>query len=555
MILRICAALLVLLALSCRMDSFQSGVLLVWVPGDGAKRERIRALVSELGIPATFLSDREAVSVSPRDLASVQTVVCFDGPGGRALSSTAIPGLLRRKANLVLVGESAGILGPGLGFQIVSSNETGFRWDESVRPRLTPGSFDPTSGQALVYGYGDKQVPGWRLVGNAGTPWVTDQLGRPRWTERSLPAGGTLIAVAAPLAQLAVEGDSLQARILLERAAELTGSPRLWPTPRGRGVMVVNIHIDGQSALPYLPALIRDWPSGVKGTFHITAGPDCDRTGDGTGFSAQNPGKGGPWVLRLNALGEVGSHGGWTHNLWAEEAGRWSWARREEMLRLNADALAAAGPLRSYSSPSGFTPRDVYPWLESRGFTAYYTTGESGGPPTRAWEKGAPCSRSMWAFPFASMGAAAATYEFKKAGITQAELSRWLEKLLAYCEARREGRLVYGHAVDLGDMPQAYFGFLRTLAGHTADGTVASLTMRDYAAFLERRSHVDWNLVAEGNRSVLRAKGPSLKDLSFRIPGKWHLAADPGLILQADAKETWVTVIDGRTETEVTLWR
>ena len=555
MILRICAALLVVLALSCRRDTFQSGGLLIWVPGGGAKQERIRALVAELGIPATFLGDREAVSISPRDLTSVQTVVCFDGPGGRALSSTAIPGLLRRRANLVLVGESAGILGPSLGFQVVSSNETGFRWAESVRPRLTPGSFDPASGQALVYGYGDKQVPGWRMTGNAGSPWVTDQVGRPRWTERALPAGGTLIAVAVPLAQLAVEGDSLQARILLERAAELTGSPRLWPTPRGRGVMVVNIHIDGQSALPYLPALVRDWPPEVKGTFHITAGPDCDRTGDSSGFSAQDPGKGGAWVLRLNALGEVGSHGGWTHNLWAEEAGRWPWTKREEMLRLNADALAAAGPLRSYSSPSGLTPRDVYPWLESRGFTAYYTTGEAGGPPTRAWEKGAPCSRSMWAFPFTSLGAAAATYEFKKAGIPQAEVTGWLEKLLDYCESRREGRLVYGHAVDLGDMPKAYSGFLGALAGRSRNGTMASLTMQDYAAFLERRSRATWSLEASGNRFVLKATGPSLRDLSFRLPGKWQLTTDPGLRLQANAQETWVTVLDDRTGLEVALWQ
>jgi nicotinamidase-related amidase len=554
-ILRICAALLVVLTLSCRKDSFRSGVLLVWVPGGGAKQERIQALVAELGIPATFLSDREAVSISPRDLASVQTVVCFDGPGGRALSSTAIPGLLRRKANLVLVGESAGILGPGLGFQVVSSNETGFRWADSVRPRLTPGSFDPTSGQALVYGYGDKQVPGWRLTGNAGLPWASDQLGRPRWTERDLPAGGILVAVAVPLAQFAVEGDSLPARILLERAAELTRSPRLWPTPRGRGAMVVNIHIDGQSALPYLPILVRDWPSKVKGTFHITAGPDCDRSGDGKGFSAQDSRMGGPWVARLNALGEVGSHGGWIHNLWAEEAGRWPWTRREEMLRLNADALAPAGPLRSYSSPSGFTPTDVYPWLESRGFTAYYTTGEAGGAPTRAWERGAPCSRSMWAFPFVSLGAAAATYEFKQGGITQAEVSRWLDTLLAFCESRKEGRLVYGHAIDLGDMPQAYFGFLRALASRSADGAVVSLTMRDYASFLERRSRVTWNLETGGNRSILKATGPSLRDLSFRIPGEWRFSAAPGLTFQVLAEETWVTVNDDRTGLEVALWR
>lgn len=555
MIRRLGPALLLLLGLACRQEALRPTRLLVWVPGGGAKEQRIRALAEELGIPASFINDREAVSTSPRQLASVQTLVCFDGAGGRALSSTAIPGLLRRRANLVLVGEAAGILGPGLGFHLLPSTTTSFRWTTLARSRLSPGSYDATSGQAQVYGYGDKQVPGWRLEGNSGEPWVLDHLGRARWAERGLPAGGTLVAVAAPLAQLAVDGDSLQARLLLQRAAELTGSPQLWSTPRGQGAVVVNIHVDGESNLPYLPALERNWPAGVQGTFHITAGPDCDREGDGRGFSAQDPGKGGPWVLRLKALGEVGSHGGWTHNLWSEQADRWPRTRREEMLQRNADALAAAGPLHSYSSPSGLTPRDVYPWLESRGFTAYYTTGEAGGPPTRAWEQGRPCSRSMWAFPFSALGGMAATYEFKRSGVAEAQVAGWLSDLLGFCEARREARLVYGHAVDLGDMPRAYGGFLRDLQARCAQRRMGSFTMRDLAAFLERRSRVRWTAEEAGNRVMLRAGGSSLRDLAFRIPGRWRAVADPGLQVRADPEATWVIVDDARTELEVELWR
>jgi len=548
---RLLAALLLCALLGCGVDR-DLAPLLIWVPGGGPQAQRIRELTQEMGLSATFITDREVLSLRPSALHGVKVAVCFDGPGAELLNSSALAALPRQGGTLFAAGQAVAALAPAWNMTALPTDDSVLCWAPITWDRLPPGTFDLVDGTALSYGYGRKALSGWRLSAPDGTVWAQDRQGRPRWLERQAPGGGRLVLAGLPLAAEAALGDSFQARLFLERASELAGLPRLWPTPEAKGAVLLNVHIDSKLHTTYLDALVNRWPGHLRGTFHITAGPDCDRVGDGKGFAVQ--GQGGPWLDRLAPLGEIGSHGGWIHNVWALEGPRMTPSQRLELLDLNAKALAPWGPGRSYSSPAGYHPADLNPWLEARGVQGFYHTGEGGCPPTHAWLNGAPFGGRMWAFPVSALGASAATYEFKKAGLSEAQVQAWFSALTRFCEQRREARMVYGHSVDFADMPGAYFdGLLQGLDRALASGRLLSWTMADYAAFQTRRQQVQWSLTAQRKARILRASGP-LRGMAFQLPGVWQGQPDGGLSLTHDRGATWIVVNDGRDTLEVKLW-
>ena len=545
-------ALLLVFSLGCGVDREQPA-LLVWVPGGGPPAARIRQLVDEMGLAAAVVTDRELLSLRPQVLKGVKVAVCFDGPGAQTLTSTVLAALPRQGGILMAAGPAAAALGPAWNFTARTTSDPVLRWAPAVWPRLAPGTYDPANGAALTYGYGPKLLSGWDLETPEGEVWARDPQGRVRWLERRTPSGGRLVLAGLPLAAEAEAGDGLQARLFLERAAELAGLPRLWPTPEGKGAVLINVHVDSKAHLPYLKDLVAQWPARVKGTFHFTAGPDNEREGDGQGFNVLDPALGGAWVGRLAALGEVGPHGGWIHNAWALRGKDLTSAQRQELLKLNFDAMARWSAPHTYSSPGGYHPRDLNPWLEAHGVRGYYHTGEAGSPPTHAWLDGTPFAHSMWAFPVATLGANAATYEFKQHGVPEAQVQAWFLSLAEFCRQRREVRMVYGHAVDFGDMPAAYGALLKTLDAAVAAGTLNTFTLAEYAAFLDRRQQVRWTVTPQGRGQLLRAHGP-LRGMAFQLPGSWQGSPDPGLALTREAGATWIVVTDARQDLEFKLW-
>lgn len=547
-------ALLWLCALmGCGVDR-ELAPLLIWVPGGGPQATRIRELVAEMGLSASFITDREVLSLRPSILRGVKVAICFDGPGAELLNSSALAALPRQGGALFAAGQAAVALAPAWGLQARPTDDSVLCWSPSVWSRLPPGTYDSVSGMALTYGYGPKALSGWRLGTPEGTVWARDRQGQVRWLERELAGGGRLVVAGLPLAAEATLGDSFQARLFLERASELAHLPRLWPTPEGKGAVLVNVHVDSKLHGAYLQDLVARWPSRLRGTFHFTAGPDCDQVGDGKGVNVPDRTQGGLWVDRIAPLGEVGPHGGWIHNVWALEGPRMPLARRLNLLELNFKAMAPWGRPKTYSSPSGFHPNDINPWLEAAGVRGFYHTGEGGCPPTRAWLGGVPFGGTMWAFPVSALGASASTFEFKKNGVTEAQVEGWFQALTEYCRRRRETRMAYGHPVDFGDMPTAYYGgLLRTVNAALTAGQLRSWTLADYADFQDRRQRVTWSVVTQGKGRVLRARGP-LRGMAFQLPGSWQGPVDPGLALTREDGVTWIVVKDGRDLLEVKLW-
>ena len=550
--MRTLVALLLCLLLGCGVDR-ELPPLLIWVPGGGAPAARVRELVSEMGLYATVLTDRELCALRPSALRGVRVAVCFDGRGGDILSSSLLAALPSHGGALLVAGEAAASLGPAWEFKARATDDPVLCWEPRVWPRLEPGTFDPQGGAALTYSYGLKILSGWRLEAKEGDVWARDRHGRPRWLERQAPGGGRLVVAGLPLAAEASLGDSCQARLFLERAAELARLPRLWPTPEGKGAVLVNVHVDSKAHIAYLQDLLKRWPPQLRGTFHFTAGPDCDQEGDGQGFNVADPNLGGAWVSRLAALGEVGPHGGWIHNLWASQGPHLSLAARQGLLARNFDALAPWGASKTYSSPGGYHPADLNPWLEAHGVRGYYHTGEGGNPPTHAWLNGVPFAQTMWAFPVATLGAEASTYEFKHKGVAESQVAAWFTAVSAFCATRRETRMVYGHSIDFADMPLAYGGLLDTLGEALKADRLRSWTLADYAAFLDRRQQVRWSVSVHGQELVLRARG-ALQGMAFQVPGAWREQADPGLVFNQADGATWIVIKNPRQTLELHLW-
>jgi hypothetical protein len=525
--------------------------LWVWVPHRGAEEERIKTLAQELGLQARFVTGRDLLAAAPRTVRAVKALVVFEGSGPEMLGSTAVNEILDTGGALLLVGDAASFLEPRLGFRVHTVAPGPLLWQAPARQRLQPGSFSAADGTAQVYGYATRIIGGWGYASLTGDLWAKNSNEVPRWLERPL-ANGHLVFAGLPLAQLSVQGESQGARLLLERAAELGRLPRLWPTPGGKGGMAINIHLDSRIHLSYLNDILARWPSEVRPTWHVTAGPDCDQEGDGKGVAAGDPGRGRPFVAKLRAVGEVGSHGGWIHNLWGNQAGTWPLDRLEHYLDLNEQALAEFGPLTSFSAPVGLHPEIINPWLIRHGVRAFYLIGESGSPPTRPWIGGHAWGYPMWAFPVSTDGAYASVYEFRAAGLSVADADRWLRDLLDFCGRTHSLRLMYGHPVEWQDYRAAYFGLVDSLAKQVQEDHMTALTLTEYADFLDRHEKVRWSFAPTGNGARLNAEAPSLRDMAFRLPGAWK-TGEAGVRVWREDDWTWVRVEGERTSLDVRL--
>ena len=379
---------------------------------------------------------------------------------------------------------------------------------------------------------------------------------------------GRCLHVNLPLGHLKSHADDLPLRAIARWwLLDEVGLPCLMSAPRGVGGLVLNWHVDGNGDWPYLDDMVarglfrRDLPASI----HVCAGPDLNAPGDGDGFDAC--GKGRRQLEALAGLGEIGSHGGWTHNLFSAEvlAGRWGATEAGDAVRRNRDCLReiVGRPVAEYSAPDGVHPPHLMtPLLEELGFTCYYTTSDIGSAPNRSFSDGRRLSDLLIAFPVMPLRDVASFGEMDtKHRLDSGEVAAWLDGMLDYCERNRAVRLMYSHPYNLylyhGDQDYlpAYAAWLDELAARCRDGRLQVRPMREFADFQLRMlaTEATWR-VADGELRLHLRNPRGLRDLAFSVPaGRWRAPTAPYLRATTGDGRHVVVIEDDAREMDVVL--
>jgi hypothetical protein len=341
---------------------------------------------------------------------------------------------------------------------------------------------------------------------------------------------GQALWVNAPLGYLkAYSDDFLLRKVLRTFLYDIVTMPHLVPSPGGLGGLVMNWHLDSRVEMDGIPILLRSGlvRPDLRADFHVTAGPDRDRPGDGLGFDAC--GRGEPLLRRLLPYGGIGSHGGWAHNWFSDllQQNRFSPAEIEELIRRNGDCLSrvTGAPIRAYAAPAGVHPQPVTTHaLERLGILAYYYTGDSGSSPNRTFFDGRMVSRKVWAFPVMPNGAYASVAEMVEGGLSGADIEGWLQGLLDYTVAERSIRLMYSHGYDMREpvSREAFQHFVARAVALQARGLLTVDTMVFFAEFLDRFLKTEYTFTRADGQLVVSLANPSgLKGIAFAVPASW----------------------------------
>lgn len=358
---------------------------------------------------------------------------------------------------------------------------------------------------------------------------------------------GQVLFVNLPLGYLKQRTDGMLLHGFLAWYGEhVVGLPRLLSVPRGVGGLVLNWHIDSNSSLAPLQLLreqghlFRHGPYSV----HFTAGPDTYRPGDNTGLDlARNPVT-QSWVKLFAARGDaIGSHGGWSHNAFAQGVNEHNGATYGPWIARNDIAVArlTGKPVTEYSSPEGHHPQWITDWLGQHGIRGYYFTGDTGMAPTRSYRDGHRSDTVTWAFPLVPYGRIASFEEATGEGIDGARMGRWLTGLVDFVAVDRSVRLFYFH-------PPGVMGYLGAIDDmlNAADARGKAFrwyTISGLSRFLDRRDLTTWTMSADGDGWLLQAHNPEgLDDLTWDIPASRYTEIAPvaGNVRIARIKGGWL---------------
>jgi len=394
-------------------------------------------------------------------------------------------------------------------------------------PFLAPStaSENTTSTQLRRYQYGNLEYPSFVTVGDyAGQVLLRSSAGIAAGYHQ-YEKGGVLF-VNLPLGYLKSDTDGLPLHTFLKYfAVHMLSLPRLLSVPDGVGGLVLNWHVDSNAAISALQA-INSWTILEQGPYSIdiTAGPDTYAFGDNGGFNIVHNSVSQDLVHEYVRLGnEIGSHGGWIHNYFAAHVETGSPKEMAKFLDLNKDALEQVTGKRvvEYAAPNGDQPQWVTHWLESRGFVAYYFTGDAGMGPTQGYRAGQREGQNIWAFPVTQLDRAASFEEFSGEDISSDAIQQWLEALTGFVVDRQEVRLLYFHPPGILPYHEIVQNWLKETAQLKAQGSFRWYTMAQVANFLNLRKHVEWILTERDGLASLKAN-----DSQTLAHQTWSLPAD-----------------------------
>lgn len=370
---------------------------------------------------------------------------------------------------------------------------------------------------------------------------------------------GSVLYVNLPLTLLAQNTDGLPLHAFLKYFADRVLSlPYLLPVPDGVGGITLDWHVDSNAAVPSLQeigtwSLMRQGPYSID----ITAGPDAYRIGDHEGFDVlHNPVSQG-LVRHLAALGnEIGSHGGWIHDYFANHIDVDPPAQMEKFLDLNKSALeqVTGKPVVEYSAPNGNQPEWVTHWLEAHGFLAYYFTGDTGMGPTEGYRAGHRAGRDIWAFPILHMDRAASFEEMEAQSIPLPAIQKWLDSVTDFVVSHRQVRLAYFHPPGILPYRRVVEAWLAKTAQLHSQGSFRWYTMAQIANFLNSRKKVKWKFTEhDGTASLEAGAETTLAHMAWKFPadryGRPEIVHGSAQVLPAS--DGWIIVAGEGNELKV----
>ncbi len=382
-------------------------------------------------------------------------------------------------------------------------------------------------GELTTYGYAHLMYPHFRSEGPRDAQvWIRSPEGDPVLSLRGHGQGSVLFA-NLPLGYLKTRTDGyLLHRLLSHFARSVLELPVLSAAPQGIGGLVLNLHVDSNAAeQPMLALEQAGWFEQGPFSIHVTAGPDTFREGDRLGLNMPNNPRMQHLLNRLQAQGhEIGNHGGWVHNVFGEQASDDNADRFVPWLALNQKTLSTIVGQRlvSYSAPMGNHPDWVTAWLREHDFRAYYTAGDSGLGPTRAYRQGRPpAPGTPWAFPISNLQRIATLDELPELGAPETLISEFIRDLAQHVSAQGIVRLFYFHPASAPDYPQSLSVLQQTARALEQQGRFRWYSMQALADFLDRRLAVQWQIQApaDGDMARLHAhSATSLQGMTWVLP-------------------------------------
>jgi hypothetical protein len=531
-------------------------------------RQAYEAVLVEEGVPHEWLSTSDLLLISGEELARRYAALIFPD----ALAQTMPTESLARAEEFVAAGgDVAIILDPGIkdpsgayrpGGVLASLAGVEYQRYRVERSRAyVKGSIDFTSADGpSEWGIPpgklhDGHVVGGYAYGSLEYPMASAEVidpdvsviasfdSIPVISERRVKSGRVLW-VNLPLGYLKANGDDLPLRSIVRTFLfDRVRLPHLVSSPGGVGGLVIDWHVDSQVEWEGIPGLIESGVvrPGLRMQFDVTAGPYRDSPGDGIGFDAC--GRGRSVLSSVLQFGEIGSHGGWSHNYFSDrlEHGELEPHEIEAFIDLNNDCVeeVAGRRPRAYSAPNGVHPPEVTEMLEQRDFVAYYYTGDTGSPPTRTFVDGQMVSTEMWAFPVMPNGLQASIGEMERAGLSPAEVGAWLNDTLDYITTQRAIRLIYSHPYDLtGEYRTATKSWLDRAEALQRLGRLRVEPMAYFANFLDRFVETDYSIRrADGGVEVNLTNEGGLEDIAIAVPSDW---VDPSAVTPAGVMRTSV---------------
>lgn len=406
------------------------------------------------------------------------------------------------------------------GYWYFASAEEGREWG------ITPGKLDRENAVSS-YSYGRLSYEHSRAQNIDARVAAFDRTGDgqiPVLTVKQHDSGGSVVYANLPLGDLKLRSDDLALRSVLRTfLSRYAKIPRLVNSPGGGGGVVFNLHICSGAYYRSLAAMLMQglFQEELPFSIHVTAGPDTYKLGDGLGFHAESRLSGRPVLETLKNYGEIGSHGGWTHNFFAYNLHYLPQHGAFELLDWNAMALEAATGRKvvEYSAPGGNHPFWVNRRLEKMGIKAYYYAGDTGSSPTHPRLGEDFAGREMWAFPITPLREYASLEEMERGKVPPHEAQRWMEDLVEFAAEERAIRMVYTHPTDTRFGTGAIKAFEEKALAEQEKGRLTVAPMSHFADFLNRHARTDWQVKKrEGGGYSVDLKNPDgLKDLTVAV--------------------------------------